>query len=282
MKKLLILLILLLIALVSTAHGQSKVYVGGTNGITSLLDSENSDTYRKNGGGLFIHNSGWSTLDEQQRVDLLQIFKDGPIAIELGYNKSNPTAWVVKLRDTYIKHGVKPHFIICDVFANNNIPTQLEWKDLHTQMQEISPKSLILPTFEYANFGKNRATLAKHLVSRDKRFKQIIKQSKGMAIDVPPNVYLTSTDSYRAWIIDAIKYANKANYLSVLIISPHDSRDDFKKHTDLLFKDLRKHNVNAKVVVVENYTNHGNKIGNEDNVNSVLGVASYITRKQKK
>lgn len=273
-----------LLVVSSTALGQqtprTNVYAGGINGLTSLLQESNSDDFRTKGGGLFLHNSGWGKLSDRQREDLLKVFKGKPIAIEIGYHGGHE-AWASNLKGYYIDKGINPHFVTCNLMAEGHDPSFVEWRDRHDKLKRIAPDALIFPTFEYANFEKNKKTLIQVRVSNTVRLQRIIEQSKGIVLDVPPGHFFEREPAYRNWIIDAIRYANGKGYTTVVIMSPHKSGASFNAHADMFLRVLRQYNAIPDVYVVENYiggNDYPNKIGDEDSPNTVLGVANAIVQ----
>ncbi len=108
---------------------KTPVYAGGVAGIKDLLDPNNSRAYRAAGGGLYLHNSGWTPLDRRQKEQILQVFKESPIAIEIGYGvKDRVQAWATLVKTSYLDLGIKPDFICANAFAEQNEPSEADWK----------------------------------------------------------------------------------------------------------------------------------------------------------
>lgn len=59
-----------------------RILAGGVSGSEALAIPQNSDKYRANGGGLYLHAMGWSKLDDAQRDAALTatFAKPAPIA----------------------------------------------------------------------------------------------------------------------------------------------------------------------------------------------------------
>jgi hypothetical protein len=78
MKKLLSLVSIVFVLFISSCVEERQlpydVYAGGVAGIESLCDKNNSSLFRVVGGNLYIHNTGWMTLSEDQRFDIIDVF----------------------------------------------------------------------------------------------------------------------------------------------------------------------------------------------------------------
>ena len=291
MKKFILLLALLL---ATPVHAQelkkAKIYAGGCSGIHSMIAPTASDVYRKRGGGLYLHNSGWDKLTKAQQLKLLQTFEGAPIGIEIGNTSIN---WPNRLKNGYINLGIKPHFVTVNVFMRKarkkgqkygtpNVPTVKEWATIHANLAKVAPKeTIIVPTFEFPNFGEHRHQLLTHRISQHTPFKQIVHKSKGFTLDIPPAVFLRREDNYKIWVIDALKYARTKRLTSILIISPDDSGTNFTKHTNEFLTTLYRHNALPTVIAVENYVwrskDWPNRVGHQSINNTILGLANRLT-----
>lgn len=280
------LFVLILLTFATTVQAQEvlkgDVYAGGVEGIESMLRPTNHDEYRRKGGGLFIHNSGWAKLNLGEKRQLLRYFKDKPIAIEIGYNfqvdQSPMAQW---LHDGYLKEGIVPHFVAVNIFQNGHVPTVKQFRRIHTALKnELPEDSLVVPIFEFANFGKHKNCLISDCISKSRTFKEIIKIAGGYVIDVPPIVFMRREPAYKTWVLDALRYGRRSRTTSIIIISPDKSRHSFMQHTRQFLSFLRRSGAEPEVVVVENYVENKprylNKVGNEDNPYAVLGVARQI------
>ena len=58
------------------------IFAGGVAGVADLTVSANSAGFRAAGGGLYLHNNGWGSLNVAQRKQVLEIFSNAPVAIE--------------------------------------------------------------------------------------------------------------------------------------------------------------------------------------------------------
>jgi hypothetical protein len=273
---------------------QTTVYAGGVNGLTSMLEPKNSTRYRKHNGGLYLHNNGWFELSHQQRLNMLDVFKDKPISIEVGFPRDGQFGfspdiskhhwWCDNFRDLYVNYGIKPDIVALNIDENAPLPTFDDYKRHHTDIKNMSSVSLVLPIVGHMNV--QRPIVASRISNNDD-YQKMIGLSGGLVLDVPPGNFLQRESDYKEWVIDAIRYTNSKGYVSVLIISPHDSKEKFRTHTFYMLNILRSQNAMPTVYVVENYIydswwqqKHGkkyyNKIGKESDPHSVLGVAKYI------
>lgn len=288
-------LIYVLVVVLSTtcvnAQSTSNIYSGGVNGFDSLIDPASSSSYRANRGGLYLHNNGWSELSHTQRLKLLDTFVDLPITIEVGFPKPNEFGhspdrtkyhwWCDNFDDLYVKYGIKPHIIAVNLEDNINNPTLPhptfdQWKRHHDDLKMMSPQSLVLPILGPMNI---ELPISTEMVSNNYRYRSIIDLAGGVVLDSPPKVFVTREDGYRMWVVNAIKYANSMGYKSALIISPDQSRSQFKTHATAMLRFLELNNALPSVYIVENYIygkSYYNKVGKETQNNSVLGVSRFI------
>tara|TARA_R110002124_G_scaffold260866_1_gene426818 strand:+ start:1568 stop:2479 length:912 start_codon:yes stop_codon:yes gene_type:complete len=267
----------------TTSIKHAKVYAGGVMGISDMLNAKSSDSFRNNEGGLFLHNSGWGNLKVRERRQLINVFKGSPIAIEIGYDRTGKVNWPHWLKGAYIDLGINPHFVTVNAFAERNIPTPSDWKKIHDLLKEVTPKeTLILPTFEFANFGKYRNRLVTDRLSNSANFQNIVSTSGGLTLDVPPLVFLSREKEYKEWIIDALKYSRRKGLTSVVIISPNKSGNNFPQHTSTFLQTLARQNALPSVYVVENYVNgppnYPNRLGNDKNPVTILGLANKLLK----
>lgn len=264
-----------------------SIYAGGVAGITDLSDAKNSHSYRKAGGGLYLHNSGWTPLDRRQKEHILDAFKGSPIAIEIGYGvKDRVKAWATLVTTSYVALGIKPVFICANAFAEGNDPTEAEWKDFVQGIRDtgIPKDTLVLPTFEYQNFGKNQSTLLANRVSTAARFQAIIRHSGGLVLDAPPGYFLYEREpEYREWVVDAVRWTKQQGLQAVLIVSPHSSARQYPDHTQQMVAILRQQSAMPNAIVSENYVEnppkgYPNVVGSETRRPTTLGVAYSLLK----
>lgn len=269
------------------ADPKVPIYAGGVAGITDLADPNNSKSFRAAGGGLYLHNSGWTPLQRMQKEQILDVFKGSPIAIEIGYGvKDRVKAWATLVKTSYIDLGIKPVFICANAFAEGNEPSEAEWKDFVKGVRATgTPKeTLVLPTFEYQNFGKNQKTLLTNRVSVSTRFQAIIRVSGGLVLDAPPGYFLYEREpAYREWVVDAIQWTRKQNLKAVLIVSPHKSSLNYPDHTQQMLTFLRQRSAMPSAIVSENYVeqppkDYPNVVGSETRRSTTLGVAYSLLK----
>lgn len=205
-----------------SAMEKPPVLAGGVAGAADLTVAENSDSFRASGGGLYLHNNGWGRLDDAQRRKTLALFKDRPLAIELGFIPSGK-AWGSIYRRSYLTYQMNPLFIAANAFAGNNLPTPEKWRHYMTELRKagVPETTKILPTFEFANFARNIAELSHNKVSDREDFQKILAVAGGIVIDSPSGYFFTREQNYRDWVVDALHWCRKNRLTSVVIASPH-------------------------------------------------------------
>lgn len=257
-----------------------RVFAGGVAGVEDLAVAEHSARFRAAGGGLYLHNNGWAALDAARRRQVLDVFAGRPIAIELGFNPDG-TAWAHRFQTGYASLGIVPEFICANAFDRNHLPTPDQWSHFVETLRSVGgvpASTLILPTFEYANFAANRPTLEVNKVSQRSDFQTIIESAGGLALDVPAGYFFAREHAYREWVLDAIRWARARGLRVVHILSPHHTRDRFAEEAARLVTLLRDSSALPDTLVVENYEAHPppgypNRVGPETAPNTALGVA---------
>ncbi len=257
-----------------------RVFAGGVAGVEDLAVAEHSARFRAAGGGLYLHNNGWAALDATRQRQVLEAFAGRPIAVELGFS-SNPAPWAHRFRTGYAALGIAPEFICANAFDRNHLPTPDQWSHFVETLRSVGgvpASTLILPTFEYANFAANRPTLEVNKVSQRADFQTIIASAGGLALDVPAGYFFSREHAYREWVLDAIRWARARGLRVVHILSPHNTRDRFAEEAARLVAHLRAHSALPDIFVVENYEAHPppgypNRVGPETAPNTALGVA---------
>jgi hypothetical protein len=273
----------LLLIFTGTAFAQEKrsvVLVGGVAGIESLIDGSASQKYRLAGGGLYLHNSGWARLSREQQKQVIANFAGHPIGIELGYGIRNAAqAWANRCKTHYLDLGIRPTFIAVNAFMRNNLPTIEGWRIYSAALRRrgLPESTLILPTFEYANFRPNMETLSKNVVSSRKDFQDIISTAGGIVLDSPPGFFFGREEDYRMWILDAIHWTHAKGLKVVWIASPHTSGYRFEEDTERCLNYFKSKNAMPDVIVSENYAanpkpGYVNVVGREDMPDTALGV----------
>ena len=66
-----------------------RVYAGGIPGLVDILKPEGSRKFRAAGGGLYLHNNGWATLNPAQKRKALKVFAGQPIMTEIGFGRNS-------------------------------------------------------------------------------------------------------------------------------------------------------------------------------------------------
>jgi len=275
-------LLILACARLEPLYAEISIYAGGIAGVEALTDAGNSTQYRKAGGGLYLHNDGWARLDQSQQKQVLSNFTGKPIAIELGF-REGASAWAARLQSAYLDQGILPDFIAANAFDQNNRPVPREWRHYTEALRGTSlpATTLILPTFEYANFGMNRETLSRNTVTLREDFQEIIRAAGGLVLDVPPGYAFQRERAYRDWVLDAIRWSDSRGYTVVWICSPHNRHDSFRNDARRFLRYLERHDALPQIIVVENYTHepsnvYPNIIGHEDQKDTILGVATFL------
>ena len=257
------------------------VYCGGVAGVKALANPENSAHYRASGGGLYLHNNGWALLNKEEQRNVLKIFKDRPAGIELGFEPAD--GWAKLLRDNYLKSGIRPDFIAANAFMANNIPTAAGWETYMKALRGagLPETTLILPTFEYANFAKNIPKLLENRVTCRNDFQAIIRTAGGFVLDTPPGYAFTREEGYRTWLVDAIRWTRGQGLEVVWISSPHSFGTAWSADTARFLKYLRGNNAMPTRIVVENYEGNPpegylNVVGSDRKESTALGVANRL------
>ena len=258
------------------------VYAGGVIGVEALTAAETSVKFRAAGGSLYLHNDGWEGLTLEQQKRVLTLFHGLPVAIELGF-REGAEAWAERLSNGYLALGIQPDFIAANAFDRDHRPDPEIWKRYTEALRNtgLPATTRILPTFEYANFCTNRKTLEENTVSNRRDFQVIIRIAGGLVLDAPPGYALRRERAYRDWILDAVHWSRDRGFTVVWICSPHTSGYDFRDDTRRFLSYLEGKDALPHVIVVENYThdppgNYPNIIGQEDQPDTVLGVAWYL------
>ena len=214
----------------------------------------------------------------QQRQVLVH-FQDLPVALELGF-KEGEAAWAKRLGSGYLAFGIKPVFITANAFDGNNKPTPEQWDAFSRALRDsgLPASTLILPTFEYANFAPNMDTLVENTVSKRRDFQDIIKTAGGIVLDAPPGYAFGREENYRVWVIDAMRWTSNQGLEVVWITSPHTFPHSFRDDTERFLRYLEKHGALPTIIVSENYEadppkNYPGVVGHEDAPDTPLGVA---------
>ncbi|MCX6895088.1 MAG: hypothetical protein NTZ16_06230 [Verrucomicrobia bacterium] len=268
-----------------------QIFVGGVAGIEDLLVEKHSAQFRALGGGLYLHNNGWALLKPAQQRALLRMFKDRPVAIELGFGGKPASAesWAHRLKTGYIDAGCSPDFIAANAFAHDSRPTPAEWKAYTEKLRTaggLPVKALVLPTFEYANFSPNIRALAKTKVSQMPEFQEIVRYAGGIVIDAPCGYFFKREQGYRDWVVDAIRWTQRAGLKAVHIASPNRTGEQFDEEAIRLVNYLKEKNAMPNVFVSENYeahppSNYPNRVGDESVPHTTLGVALLLAKQVK-
>ncbi len=261
---------------------QTTVYAGGVTGFDALADPAHSVEYRKAGGGLYLHNNGWSDLEPEKRKALLATFEGAPVGVELGFG--NAEAWARHFSKAYHAAGIRPDFITVNCFDKDNKPTLDGWKAYTARLRkECGEKPYIFPTFEYANFGPNIPTLRERFLSKDKGFQSIVRHSKGIVIDCPPDYFFKREQNYRDWMTDAIQWTRKQGLASLIIVSPHHSGKKADEDAKKFVAYLREHGALPDAWSSENYWNevpegYPNQVTPETVPHTPLGVGLWLVK----
>ena len=287
--------VILCFAMLVDGNETASIFVGGVSGIESLADPQSSVEYRGDGGGIYLHHTGWSSnrLTNAQRNSIINdIWKGHSFGVELGFHDNNTTSWQNAYKKLYHDLGIRPAFITCNAFSSDRVPDVDDWAATIEAFRAVgvSDDVPIYATFEYQNFPSKMLTLMDNLVSRRKDFQDIIRASKGLTLDIPPTVYfrrLNHTNpnarKYHEWMIDAIKWTKDNGFSVGMIISPNDSRTRYGEDTKAFLDVLLQQNALADFYIVENYSpadpqTYSNPVGNEDTPHHQLGCARLVVQ----
>lgn len=267
---------------------QIQIYAGGVAGFKDLLTAKNSEQFREAGGGLYLHNNGWAALAAAEQQKVLELFDDHPIGIELGFGTGPAAeAWANRFKTGYGQLGIKPAFIAANAYMQNNRPTVAEWNAYSQALREsggVPATTLIVPTFEYANFAPNIPVLKDTKVSQMPEFQQLIESAGGLALDVPCGYFFGREHGYREWVVDAILWAKERDLTVIHIASPHRSQENYDEDTTRLMNFLKQRDALPDIIVCENYegkpaADYPNRIGEESVPHHVLGVARMLQKR---
>jgi hypothetical protein len=265
----------------AAAQSGPAVYAGGVIGIADLVNPNNSQTFRAESGGLYLHHTGWAGLTPEQRKRVLEIFQGAPVAVEVGFGSGNK--WGQIYERYYLAYGVKPVFIAVNAYARGNQPTLEQWRTYSTELRGhgISGTTLILPTFEYQNFRPNVPTLSKNKVSSVAVFQDIIRAAGGIVLDTPPSYSMAREAVYRDWVVDAIHWTAKRRLTTVVIMSPSNSGTHWPDDTARYLQFLNRQNAIPAAFVCENDTNRApadypNVVGNDHVPYTALGNCGLL------
>ena len=262
---------------------EARVYAGGVAGVEDLVSPEHSAAYRAAGGGLYIHNSGWGALKRDQQTVVLHVFEHAPVALELGFgaNPDGAGRWASACRQNYVDQGIRPVFVAANAFDGNAHPTLAQWKTYTLALRTVGglpATTLVLPTFEYANFGPNIPLLTTNKLSQSPLFQSLVKEAGGIVLDAPCGYFFSREQNYRDWIIDALAWTKAQHFKTVLIASPHDTGAKYAEEAQKYVRFLTAQGVLPDIVVCENYVEptppgYPNRVGDEKSPETVLGVA---------
>jgi len=273
------------VALRDEAADEIAIYAGGVAGIEDLLSAQNTEQFRAAGGGLYLHNNGWAALSRAQQRQVLQLFNEHPIGIELGFGAGPATnAWAQRFKTGYGELGIKPEFIAANAYMANNRPTLAEWNAYTKTLRTtggVPVTTLIVPTFEYANFAPNIPLLKDTKVSQVAEFQELIQAAGGLALDVPCGYFFGREPGYREWVVDAIRWTQERDMKVIHIASPHRSAKNYDEDTTRLMNFLQQRHALPDIVVCENYegkpaADYTNRVGSESVPHEVVGVARML------
>ena len=258
------------------ANVYPRIFAGGVSGANALANPANSDQFRANGGGAYLHANGWASLTEAEKVATQANFAQSDITLEIGFDTA--ASWLNYYKTQLLNRGMRATFITSNVYANGNVPTVAQWNDFLTTFRNggVDSRTLIVPTFEYANY--NSTTLSTNKVSQRTDFQQIITASGGLSIDAPPAFFLAREQAYRDWVYDAVQWARSHGCTVMLIISPHNSGTNYATDTQTYLAALNTNNAMPNMFGVENYSTadpatYTNIVGSEDVAYQELGLA---------
>lgn len=260
-----------------------KVFAGGVSGIEALADPANSTEYRKLGGGLYLHGTGWGKISTAVKTDILKTFSGKPVMVEIGYSETTPQSRLNNYINEYHNRGIRPDFVTCNAFASGNVTTPEKWDAWIKSFRAagVAETTKILPTFEYQNFPGNIPTLSSNKVSQRDDFQKLITRSGGLVLDTPSAVFFRREQAYRNWVIDAITWAKAHGHTVAVIVSPNSSKQNYDEDALKHFQYLRDQNVMPDVFAVENYSaedaaTYVNIVGNENTPHHQLGLAKLL------
>lgn len=290
-RKFLLCLLLLFTNLLTPAYSAStpQVFAGGYIGMQSLANPQSSNEFRRLGGGLYIHNSGWGTLSPSEKHQILTLFRNGPIGIEIGYGEGKEFGgWPALVNKEYVNSRVHESFFLVNCFDKNKYPTPASWGNfVHAIQVSSNSHSQIVPIIGYPNMNRgvnNDTAMENHMVSNFQPFQQLIKISGAIALDAPGNYFFGRNQVYKNWITDAVAWSRSQGFKVYLIISPHLSGKGFPSSSQQFLNYLSERGLMPDVIISENFltpipNNFINLVGSEQQPYSTLGVGLKLLQK---
>jgi hypothetical protein len=266
-------------------------YSGGFIGMQSLAVPENSAKYRQAGGNLYIHNSGWGTLNSEQKEKITSLFKNSKTGIEIGYGKGKQSGgWPTLIQREYVDAGIHAHFFLVNCFSTNTFPSKEAWQHFVSAIQaKTSSQTPVVPIIGYPNVNRgnknrNDEAMINHMVSNFLPFQQIIRESHAIALDAPGNYFFGRNQVYKNWITDAISWSRSRRYTVYLILSPHQSGLGYLAASERFLNYLQTRGLMPDVVVSENFLNPPpagfiNVVGSDLQPFTTLGVGLRLLDK---
>ncbi len=258
---------------------EADVLLGGITGFDALgnpaFTSKLRETCR---AGLYIHGYIWGRTPLAGQKAILSAFAGLPTDVELGFVND---AW---FRNAYVAQfqqvGVRAQHGHVNGFYPKTAPG---WPLLVKGARAMGFESvapIVTPNSgQYASAPFRSPTWD--------YVRDAAHQGGGLTIDAPPHFFLTQPAGYRQFVMDEITWANDAGLRTTFIVSPQAASPLFLDQTKQVVAMLRRHNATPKAYVVENYNpkdgpTYLNKIGNEDDRDTVTGVALWLAQNANK
>ncbi|MBM2765941.1 hypothetical protein [Burkholderia anthina] len=256
---------------------RQNIFVGGVTGFDSLANPENTEFLRKSCRvALYVHGYIWTRTAPEVQKEILASFKGDLMEVELGLT-NNPDNW--------FEHGYKRKYIDAGVHAKrahvNGFKSDRAdvWGEFVTAARSYGIET-VAPIFSP---NSRQYVGAPFSSSSWDVLRRAAKMGGGLTTDSPPHYFLRQPREYQRFVLDEVSWAKHAGLHTTFIISPNNSGDKFLDETKRTIDFLSKNDAIPNSWVVENYNSKAgvsylNKIGSENNSESVLGVASWLVK----
>ncbi|MBU9478467.1 hypothetical protein [Burkholderia multivorans] len=261
----------------SCSTKQPAVFVGGVVGFDSLANPKNSRNFRRMcRTGLYIHGYIWTRTPSQESKAILDTFEGLPIDVELGM-VATPESWFQKVyRPEFLDVGVRAGHAHVNGFSTQPIDI---WKRFVKAGQDFGLET-VAPIFSPNHRQYQNASFASPTWDT---LREAAKIGGAITTDSPPQFFLNQPPAYRKFVADELSWANEKGLHSTFIVSPASSGDKFLDDTRRAVDFLAQNNALPKSWIVENYdpkasSFYANRIGSEDDSETVLGVALWLAK----
>lgn len=256
---------------------ESTVFVGGVIGFDALERAATSASFRDTcRAGLYIHAYIWAKLSDQQRQKILSNFSGLPTEVEIGIPRNAENWFKQVFKKQYLDMGVNAKHAHVNGFNEQKFA---DWSNF-VKIARAYQLEVIAPVFSPNGGQYKRVPFSS---SSWDYLREGAKIGGGLTTDSPPTFFLGQPEAYRNFVVDEIKWANGEGLRSTFIVSPNKAGPNFMDDTQRAVDYLDKRRALPTAWVVENYdavvsASYVNSVGDENNKNTVLGVANWLAR----